>query len=178
MNIVYNSEHYHVVEYPGRNGYELIDKTHGLVGYMEGEVADVFRASLERLITDARQRRAVRRPVGNRLAGNERKEISDGQPGAPIAQSRDDAGAVSRHIEGAGHSRFRQHAVALRSAEGTTEMDMGIDQSRQDHLPRGVDDPGQTIMGQIRGDRRSCNRGGGNGDDQLEAHFENPFNLK
>lgn len=52
MNIVYNSEQYHVVEYPGRNGYELIDKTHGLVGYMEGEVADAFRASLERLITE------------------------------------------------------------------------------------------------------------------------------
>lgn len=52
MNIVYNSEHYHVVEYPGRNGYELIDKTQGLIGYVEGEVADAFRESLERLITE------------------------------------------------------------------------------------------------------------------------------
>ena len=29
MNIVYNSQHYHVVEYPGLNAYELIDKTLG-----------------------------------------------------------------------------------------------------------------------------------------------------
>jgi len=52
MNIVYNSQHYHVVEYPGRNGYELIDKAQGLTGYLEGELADAFRESLERLISE------------------------------------------------------------------------------------------------------------------------------
>ncbi len=52
MNIVYNSQHYHVVEYPGRNGYELIDKTLGLTGYLEGDVADAFRLSLEQLISE------------------------------------------------------------------------------------------------------------------------------
>jgi hypothetical protein len=52
MNIVYNSQHYHVVEYPGRNGYELIDKTAGTTGYLEGDVADAFRESLEQLISE------------------------------------------------------------------------------------------------------------------------------
>jgi hypothetical protein len=52
MNIVYNSQHYHVVEYPGRNGYELIDKTLGIGAYLEGQVADAFRESLERLISE------------------------------------------------------------------------------------------------------------------------------
>jgi hypothetical protein len=52
MNIVYNSHHYHVVEYPTHNGYELIDKTLGVAGYLEGEVADAFRESLQRLISE------------------------------------------------------------------------------------------------------------------------------
>lgn len=52
MNIVYNSHHYHVVEYPGRNGYELIDKTLGVTGYMEGELAASFRESLQRIIDE------------------------------------------------------------------------------------------------------------------------------
>jgi hypothetical protein len=52
MNIVYNSQHYHVVEYPGLNAYELIDKTLGIAGYLEGEVADSFRISLQRLIAE------------------------------------------------------------------------------------------------------------------------------
>ncbi len=52
MNIVYNSQHYHVVEYPGRNGYELIDKTMGVIGYLEGDLADAFRESLERVISE------------------------------------------------------------------------------------------------------------------------------
>jgi|APFre7841882630_1041343.scaffolds.fasta_scaffold48644_2 hypothetical protein len=52
MNIVYNSNHYHVVEYPGRNGYELIDKTLGVTGYMEGEMAESFRESLQKIIDE------------------------------------------------------------------------------------------------------------------------------
>lgn len=52
MNIVYNSQNYHLVEYPGQNGYELIDKTLGVTGYLVGEVADAFRESLEQLISE------------------------------------------------------------------------------------------------------------------------------
>ena len=52
MNIVYNSHHYHVVEYPGRNGFELIDKEAGVAGYLEGHAGEAFRASLSRLIAE------------------------------------------------------------------------------------------------------------------------------
>ena len=52
MNIVYNSQHYHLVEYPSLDAYELIDKTLGVAGYLEGEVAQSFRVSLQRLIAE------------------------------------------------------------------------------------------------------------------------------
>jgi hypothetical protein len=51
MNIVYNSNHYHVVEYPSHNGFEVIDKTLGVAGYLEGEVAHKFRESLAAIIS-------------------------------------------------------------------------------------------------------------------------------
>lgn len=50
MNIVYNSNHYHVVEYPGRGGFELIDKQSGVAGFLEGDIAMAFRHSLAELI--------------------------------------------------------------------------------------------------------------------------------
>lgn len=52
MNIVYNSQHYHVVEYPSLDAYELIDKTLGVGGYLDGELAQSFRVSLQRLIAE------------------------------------------------------------------------------------------------------------------------------
>jgi hypothetical protein len=52
MNIVYNSQHYHVVEYPSLDAYELIDKTLGIGGYLDGELAQSFRVSLQRLIAE------------------------------------------------------------------------------------------------------------------------------
>jgi hypothetical protein len=52
MNIVYNSNHYHVVAYPGVGGYELIDKRLGVAGYVDGQVAQVFADSLAQAIAD------------------------------------------------------------------------------------------------------------------------------
>ena len=52
MNIVYNSNHYHVVEYQGLNSFEVIDKHLGVGGYLEGDVAQAFRTSLARIIED------------------------------------------------------------------------------------------------------------------------------
>jgi len=52
MNIVYNSNHYHVVEYPGLGTYELIDKRLGVGGYLQGEMAEVFGQSLAQVIAD------------------------------------------------------------------------------------------------------------------------------
>jgi len=50
MNIVYNSNHYHVVEYPGLGTFELIDKRLGLGGYLQGEIALAFGESLAQVI--------------------------------------------------------------------------------------------------------------------------------
>jgi ABC-type ATPase with predicted acetyltransferase domain len=46
MNVMYNSENYYVVEFPGRHGIELVDKTMGRAGFLEGEVEEKFRASM------------------------------------------------------------------------------------------------------------------------------------
>ncbi|HET9351004.1 MAG TPA: DUF3567 family protein [Burkholderiales bacterium] len=49
MNVMYNSENYYVVEFPGRHGIELVDKTTGRAGFLEGEVEVKFRASMAHL---------------------------------------------------------------------------------------------------------------------------------
>ena len=46
MNVMYNSENYYVVEFPGRHGIELVDKTMGRSGFLEGAVEVNFRASM------------------------------------------------------------------------------------------------------------------------------------
>ena len=46
MNVMYNSENYCVVEFPGRHGIELVDKTTGRAGFLEGLVEVKFRASM------------------------------------------------------------------------------------------------------------------------------------
>ena len=50
MNVMYNSENYYVVEFlPGRQGIELVDKTMGRAGFLQGEVELKFRASMANL---------------------------------------------------------------------------------------------------------------------------------
>ncbi|HUN68262.1 MAG TPA: DUF3567 family protein [Burkholderiales bacterium] len=46
MYVMYNSENYYVVEFPGRHGVELVDKTTGRAGFLEGAVELKFRASM------------------------------------------------------------------------------------------------------------------------------------
>jgi len=46
MNVMYNSENYYVVEFPGRHGIELVDKTNGRAGFLEGAVEVRFRATM------------------------------------------------------------------------------------------------------------------------------------
>ena len=46
MNVMYNSECYYVVEFPGRHGIELVDKARGRAGFLEGAVEVQFRASM------------------------------------------------------------------------------------------------------------------------------------
>jgi len=46
MNVMYNSENYYVAEFPGRAGIELVDKSTGRGGFLEGAVETKFRASM------------------------------------------------------------------------------------------------------------------------------------
>ena len=46
MNVMYNSDNYCVVEFPGRHGIEVVDKTLGRAGFLEGAVELKFRASM------------------------------------------------------------------------------------------------------------------------------------
>lgn len=46
MNVMYNSDNYYVVEFPGRHGVELVDKITGRAGFLEGAVEQQFRATL------------------------------------------------------------------------------------------------------------------------------------
>ncbi len=49
MNVMYNSENYYVVEFPGRAGIELVDKTTGRGGFLQGAVEVKFRAHMANL---------------------------------------------------------------------------------------------------------------------------------
>lgn len=46
MNLLYNSDNYYVVEFPGHCGVELVDKHKGRGTFLEGEVEMKFRVSL------------------------------------------------------------------------------------------------------------------------------------
>ena len=46
MNVLYNSENYYVVEFPGCGGIELVDKATRRAGFLEGAVEVSFRASM------------------------------------------------------------------------------------------------------------------------------------
>jgi len=46
MHVVYNSDRYYVAEFPGHAGIELVDKTTGRGGFLEGAVEREFRAHL------------------------------------------------------------------------------------------------------------------------------------
>lgn len=47
MNVIYNSDSYHVVEYPGQRGYELIDKRTARGTFFQGDVAEKFAQSMK-----------------------------------------------------------------------------------------------------------------------------------
>ncbi len=52
MNVLYNSENYYVVEFPGHCGVELVDKLRGCGGFLEGAVELKFRASMADLVSN------------------------------------------------------------------------------------------------------------------------------
>lgn len=46
MNVLYNSERYYVVEFPGQEGIELVDKSRACGAFLDGAVEVKFRASM------------------------------------------------------------------------------------------------------------------------------------
>lgn len=46
MNVLYDSEHYYVVEFPGRAGIELVDKTSCRGAFLEGALEARFRSGM------------------------------------------------------------------------------------------------------------------------------------
>lgn len=53
MNILYNSTHYYMAEFAGNEGIELVDKSAGRGGFLEGDVAEKLRASMLHLFSDS-----------------------------------------------------------------------------------------------------------------------------
>ena len=53
MNLVYNSEHFSVVEYPTHGGFELIDKQGKTTAFFVGDTAAKFRASMENVFSNS-----------------------------------------------------------------------------------------------------------------------------
>ena len=51
MNVLYNSDNYYVVEFPGHCGVELVDKHKGRGAFLEGAVETKFRASMADLVS-------------------------------------------------------------------------------------------------------------------------------
>jgi hypothetical protein len=52
MQVVYSSQHYHVVSYPDVEGYELVNKPAGAGAYIHGTVASAFRENLEKVLAE------------------------------------------------------------------------------------------------------------------------------
>ena len=65
MNVMYSSENYYVVEFLGRHGIELVDKTTGRAGFLEGEVEVRFRASMADLAAGEPSVESVDEFLGN-----------------------------------------------------------------------------------------------------------------
>lgn len=52
MNMLYNSDHFYVVEYPAQQGFELVDKQTGRGGFILGEVAARFKDSMSEAVAN------------------------------------------------------------------------------------------------------------------------------
>ena len=51
MNVIYDSEHYCVMEYPIRHGYELVDKLMRRGAFLEGDAAENFALRLQDVVS-------------------------------------------------------------------------------------------------------------------------------
>jgi hypothetical protein len=53
MNVLYDSPHFYMAEFPEREGIELVDKSAGRGGFFEGDLALKLRASMLHLFSDS-----------------------------------------------------------------------------------------------------------------------------
>jgi len=65
MNVIYNSENYYVVEFPGQGGVELVDKHRGRGAFLEGAVEIKFRASMADLALHDQSNDSMDELLGN-----------------------------------------------------------------------------------------------------------------
>ena len=65
MNVVYSSPFYYVAEYPSQNGFELINRQHGMGTFLRGDIASAFRRSLANVIAVSPSAEIVDEFLGN-----------------------------------------------------------------------------------------------------------------
>lgn len=65
MNLVFSNAHYQVVEYPELDAFELVDTRRGTGVFIQGEVARVFRSSMEGLFAQDPTEQDVEGVIGN-----------------------------------------------------------------------------------------------------------------
>jgi hypothetical protein len=65
MNVLYNSDNYYVVEFPGHCGVELVDKQRGCGAFLEGAVESKFRASMASLVSQEEAAESVDEFLGH-----------------------------------------------------------------------------------------------------------------
>ena len=53
MNVLYDSKHFYMAEFPGCEGIELVDKAAGRGGFFEGDMALNLRVSMLNLFSDS-----------------------------------------------------------------------------------------------------------------------------
>lgn len=53
MNVLYDSTHFYMAEFPGCEGIELVDKSAGRLGFLEGDVAVKLRTSMLSLFSES-----------------------------------------------------------------------------------------------------------------------------
>ena len=52
MQIVYDSQHYHVIEYSGIDGFEVTNKSAHVCAYFHGAAAAAFRDNFAKAVAD------------------------------------------------------------------------------------------------------------------------------
>lgn len=52
MQLVYESQHYHVIEYSGIGGYEVTDKLARVCAYLDGPAAELFRDDFSKVLAE------------------------------------------------------------------------------------------------------------------------------